>query len=236
MKYVPNEPNFGPSGPASINVIGKQLQIIFDEKNEVVNLLTDVLPPEVLVNKLPKNKKYFVSVSGQRDKLTAFRPWEGSFICEFVDFKKKPGQPPIHEYPRNRQGMTQDGRPYSKDWHEFSANVRIVEPPYTGLMISVKLRYYFGIDPEEGLAVITGEGKHAQYLGRFIEVNVGDLEKVRIPFTDNILPQLEQLLQKERHPFLVIMSKGWPDSFGEAPAAYRKAAKPAAKKAVKAKK
>lgn len=235
MKYVPNEPNFGPSGPASINVIGKQLQVIFDEKNEVVNLLTDVLPPEVVVNKLPKNKKYFVSVNGARDKLTAFRPWEGSYICEFIDLKKKPGQPPIHEFPRNRVGQGPTG-PYPKDWHEFSANVRIVEPPYAGLVVAVKLRYYFGIDAEEGLAVITGEGKHAQYLGRFIEVNVGDLEKVRIPFSDNILPQLETLLQKERRPFLLIMSKGWPDSFGEAPAAYRKAGKAVAKKAVKGKK
>lgn len=234
MKYVPTEPNFGPSGPASINVIGRQLQVIFDEKNEVVNLMVDVLPADVIVTKLPKNKKYFVSVTGQRDKLTAFRPWEGSYICEFVDFKKKPGQPPIHEFPRNRVGQGPNG-PYPKDWHEFTANVRIVEPPYAGLTIAIKLRYYFGIDSEEGLAVITGEGKHAQYLGRFIEVNVGDLEKVRIPFSDNILPQLEQLLQKEHRPFLVIVSKGWVDSFGEAPAAYRKAGKPAAKKAVKKK-
>lgn len=235
MKYVPNEPNFGPSGPASINVIGKQLQIIFDEKNEVVNVLTDTLPPDVLVNKLPKNKKYFVSVSGQRDKITALRPWEGSFICEFIDFKKKPGQPPIHEFPRNRVGQGPNG-PYPKDWHEFTANVRITEAPYTGLVVGIKLRYYFGMDAEEGLAVISGEGKHAQYLGRFIEVNVGDLEKVRIPFSDNILPQLEALLQKERRAFLLIMSKGWPDSFGEAPAAYNKAAKKTAVKKVAAKK
>lgn len=228
MKFVPNEPNFGPSGPASINVIGRQLQVIFDEKNEVVNLPLEALPPDSVPGKLPKNKKYFVSVSGDRQKLSAFRPWEGSFIAEFVELKKKPGQPPLHEFPRERVGQGPNG-PYNKDWQEFTAILRIAEPPYTGLIVTTKLRYYFGMD-EEGLTTIKGEGKHSQFLGRFLEVAVGDLEKIKIPFSDNILPQLEKLLLERHRSFLIVMSKGWVDSFGEAPAAYQKVAKKVAAK------
>lgn len=234
MKMVKGEPNFGPSGAATIKVVGKQLQVIFDEGNEVVNLNVDLLPPEVDAKKLPTNKKYSVMVDAARSKLTGFRPFAGSYIAEFVELKKKPGQPPIHEYPRKREGMTKDGRPYPKDWHEFKANVRLVEAPFTGLIVPITLRYYFGMDSEDGSVIIAGEGQHSQYLARFIEVNVGDLEKVKIPFSDNILPQLEALLLREKRPFLLVMNNGFADSFGEAPAAYRKAAKKApAKKAVK---
>lgn len=231
MKYVPTEPNFGPSGPATVNIVGKTLQIIFDQGNEVVNLATDLLPPDVDVKHLPTKKKYSVLVDGTRTKLNGFCPYEGSYTCEFLEFKKKPGQPPMHDYPRNRVGQGPNG-PYAKDWQEFTAILRILEEPYTGLLVSTKLRYYFGIDEETGNAVIKGEGKHSQKLGRFIEVACGDFEKVVIPFSDNVLPPLERLLQEQHRPFLIVMSKGFVDSFGEAPAIYLKtvAKKKAAKK------
>lgn len=233
MKYLPTEPNFGPSGPATVNIVGKTLQIIFDQGNEVVNLPTDVLPPEVDLKHLPLKRKYSVLIDGTRTKLNGFHPNDGSYTCEFLEFKKKPGQPPMHDFPRNRVGQGPNG-PYAKDWQEFTAILRIVEEPFTGLLVSVKLRYYFGIDEETQQAVIKGEGKHSQFLGRFIEVACGDFEKVQIPFSDNILPALERLLQAAHRPFLIVMSKGFVDSFGEAPAIYLKAAaKKTAKKVAK---
>lgn len=238
MKMVKSDPVFGPMGSAEIEIIGRQLQVVMDETHEVVNLSTDQLPPDVDLKKLPTNKKYNVMVSGDRTKLTGFRPFAGSFVCLFTDIKKKPGQPPIHEFPRNREGKSATG-PYSKDWHEFTANCRVAEAPYTGLIIPVKLRYYFGMG-EDGNAVIAGEGKHSQYLARFLEVATGDLESIKIPFSDNILPQLERYLQEQQRPFMVIMANGWPDSFGDVPAGYFKpvkktAAKKAAKKPAKKK-
>lgn len=223
MKMVKSDPVFGPMGSASIDVIGRQLQIVMDETNEVVNVTTDQLPPDVDLKKLPRNKKYNVMVSGDRTKLTGFRPFAGSFVCLFVEIKKKPGQPPIHEFPRNRVGKSDKGD-YSKDWHEFTALCRIAEAPYTGLIIPVKLRYYF-TQGEDGNAVIAGEGKHSQYLARFLEVSTGDLEGIKIQFSDNILPQLERYLQEQQMPFLIVMANGWPDSFGDVPAGYLKAPK-----------
>lgn len=244
MEFIPTEANFGPSGEAQINVLGQQLQIVFTGNNEIVNLPISVLPPNVpSAKKLPANKKYFVSVNGKRDGLSMFVPMTGSVVVKFIGFKKARNQPiALPQRPRKDVGVNKDGTTYPKDWLEFTAVCEVIDAPYTGLEIGVKLRYYFG-EGANGLAGIRGQGKHSLKLARFLEVVMGDASLVKVPFSDNILPALEALLLDHGRPFMIVMANGFADAFGEAAASYLKkssgkkvAAKKTAKKAAPKKK
>lgn len=236
MKAIASDVKFGPSGEASIAVIGQQLQIVFTDSNEIVNLPVTVLPPHVpSAKKLPANKKYFVSVNGKRDSLSMFNPWTGSVITKFIGFKKARNAPiPIPEQPREREGIdSRSGQSYQKDWLEFTAICEIIDAPYAGLEVRVKLRFYFGED-DEGMLGIRGTGKWSVKLTRFLEVILGDIEKVRVPWSDNPLPNLEALLLDKGKPFTIVMAKGWAEAFGETTGNVgKKSGKASAKKAAK---
>lgn len=244
MEFIPTEASYGPSGEANIAVIGQQLQIVFTANNEIVNLPISVLPPHVpSAKKLPANKKYFVSVNGKRDGLSIFVPMTGSVVAKFIGFKKARNQPiAMPQRPRKVEGVNREGGTYTKDWLEFTAICEVIDAPYTGLEIGVKLRYYFG-EGANGLVGIKGQGKHSLKLARFLEVITGDSSKVRVPFSDNVLPALEALLLEIGHPFMIVMANGFADAFGEAASSYLKktsgtkvAAKKSAKKAAPKKK
>lgn len=234
MEMMPTAPNYGPAGEANIAVLGQQLQIVFKGSNTVVNVPVTLLPPSVVAKKLPANKSYRVSINGKYDKLTMFNPWAGTFVAKFIGFKRGNNQPiPTPQYPRERTGKNEDGTTYPKDWLEFNAVVELIEAPYAGLQLSVKLRYYFTLGSDGKRAAVSGTGKHSVKLNRFLEVIMGDASDVNVPFSDNVLPALEALLLEKGHPFTVVIANGWADAFGEAAASYWKksGSKPAAKKA-----
>lgn len=237
MDFLPGESKMGPRGAASIAIVGVQLQVVFDQNNEVVNLPLATLPPNCnQPRKLPQNKKYMVAVNGAHTELNTFHPFVGTVICKFIGFKKRRNDPvPMPLAPFNKEGKNDKGGTYTKDWLEFTALCEIIDAPYTGLVVPIKFRYYFG-PSADGNAGIVGGGKHSVKLARFLEVIAGDGTKVKVPFSDNVLPALEAFLLEYGRPFQIILANGYADAFGEAPAIYLKKSgskKTAAKKATK---
>ena len=109
-------------------------------------------------------------------------------------------------------------------------NTLVVQPSeldkiYRGGKVSPDVRSTFSTSLEKGLS---GEGvtidqymetnKRLKKTADFIELSTGaSIDDVNIPFSDNILPALEQLLAKSRKPMLMSVKNGWPDQLVEPP-------------------
>lgn len=230
MDIVEGERQYGPIGAAKVATVGKVLQIVLTASGEIVNLSTDALPEGV--KKIPSGD-YKVSLSVKKDKLYEIYPLNGSQEVEFIGFAKKEGQPPFPRPPLKRTGINRQGKEYPRDWLEFKVLVRIVSGPHTGLIIGFKLRYYFAVGKDGIHAAVSGTGSHSQILARFLDASTGDISKVRVVFSDNILPPLETLLLREGRPFQVIVEAGWVNTIAAVIGGKRK---PAAKKSAAKKK
>lgn len=236
MEIVEGERQYGPIGAAKVSIAGKVLQVVFVDSGEIVNLGTDALPEGV--KKIPSGL-YKVSLSHKKDRLYELYPLDGSVEVEFIGIAKKKGQPPFPRPPFKREGTNRDGSTYPKDWLEFKVLNRIVSGPHTGLIVGFKLRYYFALG-KDGFVAISGTGKHSQLLARWIDSVTGDASKVRVPFSDNVLPPLETVLLRESRPYMVVLEKGWVNTiapgFADARKRAKHIAKPTAKKSAKKKK
>jgi hypothetical protein len=241
MDIVEGERQYGPIGAANVALVGKVLQIVMTESGEIFNLSADALPEGV--KKIPSGQ-YKVSLSADKKKIYELYPLNGSVNVEFVGFAKKQGQPPFPRPPTKRTGVNRQGQEYPKDWLEYKVLCRIVDGPYKGLTVGFKLRYYFAVGKDGTHAAVSGTGKHSQLIARFLDCATGDIGKVRVVFSDNILPPLETLLLREVRPFVLIIENGWVNTIAagfetarrRAPHIAKKAAKKTAKKAVKKKK
>jgi len=207
----------GPSGEARLSLRKNDL-LVRMVSGPTFSLDRSLVPDSV--SKLP-DISYRVAVSKDYTRLYTLVPWTGMYRANFQAFKANPNQPPMAMPPFEPQGMTRDGKPYPKDWLEFRALCPIIEGACKGLVISIKFHYNF-TGSADGLAALRGQrSRHTQFLARFLDVSVG-LDRVQIPFSENLLPPLQTLLQKHGRSFQVILNQGFPETFAEDIAPRRK--------------
>lgn len=234
MEVVAGEREFGPMGPAKVSLVGKVVQVVFKESGEIANLSLDALPEGV---KKIASGEYLVSLSKDRTKMYILHPLNATVEVEFIGFKKSPGQPPFPRPPAKAEGINRKtGMTYPKKWLEFTAYHRVVGEQHKGLTIQMKLRYYFGVGSDGTHAAVKGEGDWSQKLSRWLDCATGDISKIKVVFSDNILPPLETLLLRESRPFQMILENGWVSTTAATIGKRKSPAKKSAKKPAKKKK
>lgn len=244
MKQIPGPRSNGPSGLANVTFDKKgKIAVLFKDGNFVGQSYNPAIPDGleaknlralVEASKLP-NGEYSVRLSNDGKKLYGISPYNASVTARLLKFAAAEGQPPIPKHFTGNR-TKKDGTTYPVDEHTFTAVMVCTDsiwPKYAGLTFPISLLYARnGIclfaDDGEGYAVVSGMFDKANFLVNFIHQLGGDA--VIIPFSSNILPDLEKVLHEADKEVLCVLERGWVSSISEAPAVPTKQAKPAPKK------
>lgn len=245
MKALSSPKERGPSGPAKVTVAGKRVTVTMLDANGQETFQTYSFPVEEMPHKVPTGK-YFVSISTDGTKFYQVRPLSGMYICEVKGIGNSGnaarGQAPSLPIPKHVTGERQGPNgPYPVDEQTFLVVASIVEGPFEGIEIPCPFLYFRKsktgtggsgfVEDEEGNVAVRGSGKAIEKLVSFLEAtNLWDHE---FHYSDNILPALEAALKKAGS-FVIILSKGWPDTYSPSPKKLTR--KVAAKKTAKKKK
>jgi hypothetical protein len=211
-------------GPAQIRLTKKSVQVVFDDKkDEDGAVIEEGREFEISRENAPKKIEaghWSASVSSKGDKLYSVRPLTGTFSAKFLKFAAaqdaKPA--PVSEPSsfRDDSGKVVYGEPQLK----FTAVIQ-VEGSYE---YPVKLPYRFSENDRGNVEIQYRKlGTQINRLLDFLEyTGVKDMD---IPFTDNILPRLEEMIQDQDKTFTVVVKNGWIDSFSPALSTRKKSSK-----------
>ncbi len=209
--------NYGPSGAATISITQKVI---------VVKMKSDKYPEPF---RFERSDFEGVLVAGQAHarisqdgtKLYGLRPiTPGNYFCKFVKFAAKKDQAPAPRVVKAREGRKADGTTFPVAEHlEFTALLEITSGVWEGAEMPVSLWYHFKEYQTTGIASqIIGTAKSKVLLDQFLTVGGVDMGEVAIPWSENILPELESRLKKADKEFLVNLNdKGYPAAITAAP-------------------
>lgn len=162
--------------------------------------------------------EFVVNMSKEGDKIFSMYPYNGMFEGHVVNFSAKKDQPPAIY---TKVGTDQKGKPYS--YLFFVVNIEITSPPEVkGMKVPLFLRYNFEETEQEVKGVIrkvvrystTMKSKHTIFLDEYMSVTKS-WEAGPIPYSDNILPKLEQRALRAAASFKFIIKKGFITDFYE---------------------
>jgi len=234
--------NRGPAGAASVKVLKKSVRVAF-ESGMVWEGTVDDAPKGIFTT-----PKAFVSLDAGETKIRGFRPYEGKFLCNFVDIycrtdddgDEQPPEPVLVE--AKQISWTKGGKTQSATiptHQEFTAVLELVGSEWEGTKAFLNLWYMFE-DDGTGAAMQVGRGSEIDKVNKFLKCAGFDFVNDGLKYSDNVLPALRKLLKtKGPHEFLVEFGKGYTKGVEDLPvglgskkpkAKAKMAAKPAAKR------
>jgi hypothetical protein len=165
-----------------------------------------------------------IALSAAGDKMFSYRPIAGTFTAKFVKFAAPKDSAPAPVLEESK-------------YKDANGNVKIGAPQqvFTAIILAggqyeypVKLPYRFDEDDSGNTFIPYRKmGKRLEQLLNFLDVT-GVKEKA-VPYTENILPVLEEMIEDEDRAFLITVERGWVTSFNP-PLSQPKKAKAKAKK------
>lgn len=137
-------------------------------------------------------------------KLLFATPSSGDFQLKFEKFPSAENTPPAPEtHPGKKAGTT---------YQAFGAMFEIAEGRWKGAKFFSRFYPNFAPD-EDGLLAVSGTGDGSNKLFDFLQVT-GVSEHV-IKYSENPLPEIQEIAQKEGRIFKGIVQKGWIDTLTE---------------------
>lgn len=187
---------------------------------------------EKYVSNQDKNFEWMVKMNADGSKMYSLHPAVGLYTVKTVRFAARDGQSPIPFRDGPRTGRTADGRTYTVDRLMFTTLNEIVEGDCRGLIIPIRLEYAF-VEIDECAQVPNRRAAAVKKLARYMEVNglMGE-DSTEIPWSGNVLPDLEEAVVQEGRKFIVNMVNGYDDTLAPASNQRSTARKPASKKEV----
>jgi hypothetical protein len=199
-------------GSAQIRLTKKSVLIRFDDKkNEAGVVVERGKEYEIDKENAPKGIEaghWSVALNSKGDTLYSARPLAGTFSAKFLKFSSAENAPPAPQAEpstwRNKKGEVQTGDPQLM----FTAII-LVDDTYE---YPVKMPYRFSEDDKGNTTIVYSKlGKRVEKLIDFLDV-CGVKDSV-IPYTENILPALQEMIEDEGREFIVKVNNGWIDSF-----------------------
>ena len=200
----------GASGLADVTVTSNKVRVIFDGKDQVIDVLREDAPDYMV------SGRQVVNLSGDNNRIFSAKPIGGSHVCRFIGFWSKEDEPPTPRKIDARTGTSKAGKPYKIPEHlEFTALFEITSKKWNRYQLSQNLFYAF--EHYEGdITQIKGAG--SQKLTDFLMVAGLDFATDEIPFSENVLPFLEKLLLSRKKNLVISLTPdGWVDTIVEAP-------------------
>lgn len=160
--------------------------------------------------------EFVVNMSKDGDKIFSMYPYNGMFEGKVTGFSAKKDQPPS---PYTYSGKDQKGKTYT--YLFFVANIEIISPPeFKGMHVPCFLRYNFEETEQDVNGTIrkvarystTMKSKHTLFLDEYMGATKS-WEAGPIPYSDNILPKLEQRALRAAASFKFLVKKGFLSDF-----------------------
>lgn len=226
----------GPNGPAEVRVLKNKIIVEFENQAkypEPYQFALDQAPDYI------RSGRFYVNLSLDESEIDGIRIIDGgTYMVRVKNFIQGKDTPPTPKFRDRKQVKSAKGGTWWVPAHdEFYVLFEVVAGTFEGLEIFAGFDYPFNKDNMTGLAFIdgslaTGSKKVDQLSDFMIAAGVEDVE---LPFSENILPELEEAILEEAATFQVVLNeKGFIDSIAELPEGFA-VAKPKAKKKAAAK-
>jgi len=224
----------GPQGLGTVKVLQSCVKIE-SEEGKIYEIAHDKVAEGVVV---ANGSDISFSLSTNGDWLYNLRPANGSFFAKFVGFTKKKDDPiPVPKLAKGGPRTSRDGKSYFvPDRWQFTAIHEIINGNFAGAQYVQSLDYAFR-EADNGNTILVVSGGRTQRVEKFLDVVSGG-SNYDIPYSDNILPDLEAILLKKGAVYQIIVEKGWVNGINLLPEGITKemltaAKKPAAKSTTK---
>lgn len=207
----------GPSGLAKValNSNKTKAKILFpatDETEEKEYVIFVKNCPEDVQGYI-RSGEFIVKMDQEKTKLYSMSPANGMFEGKVSKFSARKDQPPAP--------MTKVGPDWS--YLYFVVMVGITKGECQGMQIPLFLRYNFCEEEQEikgemrsvvGYSKNLDKSKHTALLDEFLTIT-GVWNYGPIPYSDNILPKIEQRVMRAAKSFNFIVKKGYIDTLYE---------------------
>ena len=215
-KYVPKRVSIGgsrgPSGSSKVQVHpdGKRVRILMTEKdkngneqeNEYRLLMAD---QDKEIRPMIQNGTWFVSLDGNAKKIYGIRPLRGVFKVKCDKFAAE----------KDKEPAPKVNNTWEIPFSEFTVLLEIVEGAEKGMIIPMKLRYWFEETIEDNKSVVAYEfhpkSRYMPILTDFCDA-FGVWEYGPMPYSDNILPFMEKRVKRANKIVQITVKNGWVDS------------------------
>jgi hypothetical protein len=202
----------GPRGLARISLTAKgRIKVVFDDGQSPRELFpedNEELMP--LIKRMAEDKAFskslFIKMDREGTKIFSMSPpGDKTYIAVFEGFVHAKDQPPIPKWVDERKGQKKGGGSFSIPRHiEFMPIFGVIAGPYQGLKIVTPMSYAFReLDDGSTQLFGTGVNKTVEFLERTGLNFVTD----DIPYSDNILPFLEELLLDRQVPVAIALNE-----------------------------
>lgn len=189
------------------------LKVKLENQDAVVTIAKDKIPVYMIGKKAITTVKMSFSLNGKKDTIYSAYPAKGEFIVKFEGWAL--GKDEKLATPKRQVGdrTNKDGQSYHYDYQSMTANLVVTEGDFKDIVIPYFLRYLYmemDYDGKKVAAVKTSsKSVHAPKLLEFMEATGLTAEDDLPPFSDNVLPFLQQHMLAKDKTFKVIMKNGW---------------------------
>lgn len=208
----------GLSGAANVALNGNKtkVKVTLEESGDSYVISVKECPKEVQA--YIRSGNFVVKLSKDNDKIYSLSPTSGMFVGKVAKFSSKKDADPA---PMTKVGKNQEGSTYS--YLFFVVMIEITEGECKGMQIPLFLRYNFAEEVQEvkgverkvaGYSKSLDKSKHTAFLDEFLTIT-GAWDAGAIPYSDNILPKLEQRIKRADKTFGFIVKKGYIETLYE---------------------
>lgn len=183
------------------------LVIKFDDSDDLIKVEYD--PTKV---GYVSNGRYRVSMSASGDKIFGMTPEKGTYIVRYDGMVAKEGQVPSPFVVKGGERKRKDGGTFkAEDYLAFTVLLRIVSKENKGVHLPVQLTYSFEQYKDTGETLILLGRVAYERTAQFLEYAGIDFNTDTIPYSENILPWIDETLQKRNVKFQVSLKDGYVD-------------------------
>jgi len=216
VKYTPKRVNVGGSRGASgiskvqLHPDGKRLRILMTEKDKNGNEQENeyrlfMADQDKNIRPMIQNGLWFVSLDGSAKKIYGIRPVRGVFKVKCSKFASE----------KDKEPTPKVNNTWEVPFSEFTALLEIVDGNEKGMIVPMKLRYWFEEVIEDGKSVVAYEfhpkSRYMPILADFCDA-FGVWDFGAMPYSDNILPIMEKRIKRANKTVQIAMKNGWVDS------------------------
>lgn len=150
-----------------------------------------------------KSLKVRATLDKEGQRVLFVSPYSGEYRVKFTNFAGSTDE----QKPAPEEKMGKGNRPY----RVFGAILEIVEGRWKGCRLYSRLYANFGKDPEDGMLAVSGSGKGSDNLQDFLDAC--GVEYTTIPYSENPLPEIEEMAKAAERIFSVMIVGGWVENY-----------------------
>jgi len=171
-----------------------------DGQSVTIKASKETLPEYMPFASFVVNKEYPVSVTLNKEENKALfvNPARGEFEGTFEKFNAPEGQEPAPETKMSKKG--------NKPYKTFGALLVVEKGKWKGCKYFLAMYPNFGAD-EDGLLGVSGQGSGSDMLYDFLQAT--GVDKHQITYSENPLPEIQQIAQQEKQTFRFVVNKGY---------------------------